>query len=105
MLAKRVSHFRALSWPEIRDFYRSNRCLRELGVNLATRNSIRNPFAELSKGMVQKKRLKRRCSLAHQNRTIAISSDFRVDGAKNRQKSRRKKGFWDRRSQLKIANR
>ena len=30
--------------------------------------------------------------LAHQNRTIAIASDFRVDGA-NRQKSRRKKGF------------
>ena len=35
---------------------------------------------------------KLRFSLAHQNRTIAIASDFRVDGAKS-QKSRRKKGF------------
>ena len=43
-------------------------------------------------------------TLAHQNRTIAIASDFRVDGAKSPEIPR-KKGFRARKSQPEIADR
>ena len=42
--------------------------------------------------------------LAHQNSTIAIASDFRVDGAKSPE-ILQKEGFWAKSSQPKIANR
>ena len=42
--------------------------------------------------------------LAHQNRTIAIASDFRVDGAKSPEIPQ-KEGFWAQKSQPEIANR
>ena len=43
-------------------------------------------------------------TLAHQNRTIAIASDFRVDGAKSPEIPQ-KEGFWAQKSQPEIANR
>ena len=42
--------------------------------------------------------------LAHQDRTIAIASDFRVDGAKSPE-SPQKEGVWAQKSQLEIADR
>ena len=42
--------------------------------------------------------------LAHQDRTIAIASDFRIDGAKSPE-ILQKKGFWAPKSQPEIANR
>ena len=48
--------------------------------------------------------LNRVCNLAHQNRTIAIASDFRVDEAKSPEIPQNE-GFWAQKLQLEIANR
>ena len=48
--------------------------------------------------------LARRKNIAHQNRTIAIANDFRVDGAKS-PKIPQKERVWAQKSQPEIANR
>ena len=43
--------------------------------------------------------------LADQNRTIAIASDFRVDGAESPEIPQKEWGFWAQKSQPETANR